>query len=72
MGNTLKINRSKVVQRKILLAWSHVGGRRGLKSQNVNDKFEGKINVGFILSKSELVKKHCSFNILAHFQLKKI
>ena len=42
-------------------------GAWGVKGQNVNAKFEQKINARFVLGVSEFVEKHSSFNILTHF-----
>ena len=42
-----------------------------VKGQNVNAKFERKMNARFVLGVSELVEKHFFPNILTHFQHKK-
>ena len=72
MGNTIKINRSKVVQRKISYQVSLLCkildnehdykivdmGACGVKDQNVNARFERKINARFVLDVYKLVKKN--------------
>ena len=63
MANTVKINISTIVQRKILhhisslKLWTGVHGGM-VKGQNVNEKFERKINAGFEFNVFELDEKH--------------
>ena len=80
MGNTMKMNSSKVVQREIIYQISLLkfwiknmitelrswayAGGGYVKGKNVNGRFERKINTGLVLGVPELVEKHSSPNIL--------
>ena len=81
------MNGNKIVQRKILYqitplkfwlkniiaelwAWMHVSGGGG-KDINANERFEPKINAGFVFSVSELVEKSSFLNFLISFLLEK-
>ena len=45
-----------------------MGEEERVKGQNAGERFERKINAGFVFSVPELVEKHSFPNILTHFQ----
>ena len=51
-----------------LWTWSNVQGVGGrVDGQNANERFEQKINDGFVFSVSKLVEKHSCDNFMVHF-----